>query len=181
MLKFFNIWQPEDNTMVSKHVIHFVNLVRMHVVWRRIDTVSLVWAHHCETGIRFKFLYCIRLLLSRVSSIIRFIFPTIPYLSNRKVLTAVTMKSAIFWLVTPFSSDRASHFGVTYLLHLQGKLSLLGVSNLLLGLLSALKMEAMRSSETSGSVQTTRPYPEGWALRHFSYTNVPYFSFTHYK
>jgi hypothetical protein len=37
-----------------------------------------------------------------------------------EVLTAVTMKSGVFWDVTPCSSSKNSRFGGTYRLHHQG-------------------------------------------------------------
>jgi hypothetical protein len=38
------------------------------------------------------------------------------------VLVVVTVKSTIFWVVTPYSSERARHFVGTYRLHLQGRI-----------------------------------------------------------
>jgi hypothetical protein len=38
-----------------------------------------------------------------------------------EVLTAVTVKSAVFWVVTPCSSERTQRFGGIYLLNLQGR------------------------------------------------------------
>jgi hypothetical protein len=38
-----------------------------------------------------------------------------------EVLTAVSMKIAVFWVVAPYSSERARRFKVTYRLHLQGR------------------------------------------------------------
>jgi hypothetical protein len=37
-----------------------------------------------------------------------------------EVLAAVSMKSVLLWLVTPYSSDTTSSFGGTYRLQLQG-------------------------------------------------------------
>jgi hypothetical protein len=85
-----------------------------------------------------------------------------------EVLTAVVMKSAIFWDITPsspFSVNR--RFGATYRLHLQGRKNKLSkkpawkqVANFLAKLIfSILKMEAICSSETRVDTErTTRRY-----------------------
>jgi hypothetical protein len=89
------------------------------------------------------------------------------------VFTAVVMKSIIFWDMTPCSPLNCTRrFGGTYRLHLQGQLA----TCLLAGLLnySTLKMEAIRSSETSGAIQRTtrRHIPEDDTLHNHRCENL---------
>jgi hypothetical protein len=88
-----------------------------------------------------------------------------------EVLTAVIMRSSIFWDITPCSPLSVNRrFGGTYRLHLQGR----RISRALLAIFShacffahliffTLKMEAICSSETSVDTQRTtwRYSPEG--------------------
>jgi hypothetical protein len=85
-----------------------------------------------------------------------------------QVLSAVTMKSTVLWVVPPCSSERVRRFGWTYRLHLftieewaKQETSRSSACHFLL-LVSCLtcsftlKMEAICSSETSGCLRTTR-------------------------
>jgi hypothetical protein len=80
------------------------------------------------------------------------------------VLTAcqypVELKSIIFWDMTPCSAlSCIRRFGGTYGLHLQGRRIVQQTSEQAVG---SLKMEAIRSSETSGTTQrTTRRHIPG--------------------
>jgi hypothetical protein len=96
-----------------------------------------------------------------------------------EVLTAVTVKSTVFWIVKPCISERARRFGETYLIRLQGwrvsKARSLAFRFLLpvffMGFFSILK-EVICSSETSASLRSTRHYsPERSTLlcRHISF------------
>jgi hypothetical protein len=83
-----------------------------------------------------------------------------------EVLTAVVMKSIIFWNITPCSPLRVNRrFGGTYRLHLQAPLATCFHAGFL-AYFSTLKMEAICSSEKSvGSQLTTRRYiPEDGTL-----------------
>jgi hypothetical protein len=76
-----------------------------------------------------------------------------------EVFTAVTMKNALFWDVTPCGSCRNRRFGGTYCLHHQGdKNRLLVTANagLCSPILVTLMIEAIRSSETSVLTRATR-------------------------
>jgi hypothetical protein len=83
---------------------------------------------------------------------------------------AVTMKNAVFWDVVLYSSCVNRHFGGTYSLHLQGRsLQPPAHAGSSLVNVSTLKMEAIRSSETSVHTGTTRCHiPENGIL----YNNI---------
>jgi hypothetical protein len=89
-----------------------------------------------------------------------------------EVITVVTMKSVVFWIVTGDSSEKAQRFRGTYHFHLQCKPSkkpaelggnchlLVLVPNLVYSL--TLKMKVMCSSRTSVFLQTSSFHkPEG--------------------
>jgi hypothetical protein len=78
---------------------------------------------------------------------------------------AVTIKSAVFCVVTPRISERTRRFGATYRLHLQGRRvnqarnkSRLNLLFSCLAYYLTLKMEAICSSEASRFLRTTRRY-----------------------
>jgi hypothetical protein len=84
-----------------------------------------------------------------------------------EVFTAVTMKNAVFWDVAPCTSCVNRRFGGTYRLHLQGRkirensLQPPADAGSSIADFSALKMEAIRSSETSvHTICTRRHIPE---------------------
>jgi hypothetical protein len=101
-----------------------------------------------------------------------------------EVYTAVTMKNAVFWDVAPCRSCVTRCFGGTYRLHLQGrKIHERGtnVSSLqpsahagsTLADFSTIKVEAIRSSETSVHTRSTRRhFPEYGILQRFRYVCV---------
>jgi hypothetical protein len=78
-----------------------------------------------------------------------------------EVFTPVTMKNAVYWDVAPCRSCVNRRFGGMYRLHLQGiKISERGIS-----VSRRLKMEAIRSSETSVHTRSTRQHiPEDGIL-----------------
>jgi hypothetical protein len=110
-------------------------------------------------------------------------FPAFDFSCNSKcadvgfeVLTAVVMKSTIFWNITPCSPLSVNRrFGGTYRLHLQDRKSklsknachLLSCWYLAQLIFLTLKMEAMCSSETSVDTQQTtwRHIPEAGTLQ----------------
>jgi hypothetical protein len=79
------------------------------------------------------------------------------------------MKSAVFWIVAPCSTERVGRFGGTYRLNLQGRRANSPCHLILVSYLSStstLQMEAIFSAETSGSVRIIRRYnPEDRAVR----------------
>jgi hypothetical protein len=85
---------------------------------------------------------------------------------SSEVLTAVVIKSTIFWDITPRSLLSVNRrFGGTYRLHLQGGKNNFSMCHLLLRwfpaeiIFSTLKMETICSSETSVDTRrTTRRY-----------------------
>jgi hypothetical protein len=100
-----------------------------------------------------------------------------------EVYTAVTIKNAVFWDVAPCKSSVNRCFGGTYRLHLQGrKIHKRGnsVSSLQppahagysLADFSTLKIEAIRSSETSVHTRSTRRHiPEDGILHVYSFSD----------
>jgi hypothetical protein len=93
------------------------------------------------------------------------------------VFTAIAMKNAVFWDVTPFGCCWNRHFGGTYRLHYQcGKNQQVRNkfnSNQLLDtvkfvpsslILSTLMMEAVCSSETSVSTRATQRHIERYSV-----------------
>jgi hypothetical protein len=83
-----------------------------------------------------------------------------------EIFTAMTMKNAVFWDMAPCRYFVNRRFGQTYHLHLQ-----VALYSYLLTLVhrswisSTLKMEAIRSSETSVNKISTRPHiPEDGIL-----------------
>jgi hypothetical protein len=96
-----------------------------------------------------------------------------------EVFTAVTMKNAVFWDVTPCISCVNRRFGGKYRLHLQGRKIrqqgtivswwLQTAPGFTLADFSTLKIEAIRSSETSVDARSTRRLnPEDGILRSHS-------------
>jgi hypothetical protein len=86
-----------------------------------------------------------------------------------EVFTAVTMKNAVFWDLGPCRSCMNRRFGGMYHLHLHGRkirdLPPLAHSGSSLADFSVLKMEAIRSSETSvHKIYTRRHIPEDGIL-----------------
>jgi hypothetical protein len=101
-----------------------------------------------------------------------------------RFLTSVAVKSAVFWVVTPYSSEGTWRFGWLDNFHLQVRkisearnqqkqvassaLTLPHTSSGLFDLIT----EAICSSEISGAPRTTRPYNQDRALH-----NIIYFVF----
>jgi hypothetical protein len=108
------------------------------------------------------------------------------YLVGFEVFKAVTMKNAVLWGVAPCRSDRLNRsFGGSYRIHLQGKkiqreqvaaeLLLPAHAGSSLADFSTLKMEAIRSSETSvQSITSTRRHTPKYGILHF--VSCPHFS-----
>jgi hypothetical protein len=82
------------------------------------------------------------------------------YLVGFEVLTAVSAKMAVFWVVSPLSLVEVyQRFRGPCCLHHQGDESLIALTRLARGLLVNLMMEAARISETPENFnQTTRRY-----------------------
>jgi hypothetical protein len=76
-----------------------------------------------------------------------------------EVFTAVTVKNAVFWDVAPCRYCVNRRFGGTYRLHLHGREILEGGTSVSRSLedFSALKTEAIHSSETSVYTRPTHP------------------------
>jgi hypothetical protein len=73
-----------------------------------------------------------------------------------EVLTAVVMKSTIFWDITPCSPVKVNRrFGRIYRLHLQGRKKADQGTSVKAGGQKTLKMEPICSSETSVDTQRT--------------------------
>jgi hypothetical protein len=87
-----------------------------------------------------------------------------------EVLTAVDMKFAIFWDIAPCCPYMIRRIGGKYRLHLQSRKSaeqqtsvragsrVFRIFLMLVSWFPALKMDAIRSSETSAHIRTTRRY-----------------------
>jgi hypothetical protein len=82
-----------------------------------------------------------------------------------EVLTAVTLKNAVFWIVTPCGSCENRRFEENYLFHHLDKKKL-----------TPMMVEAIRSSETSVLARATRSdNPEDGILRSYRRENLkPY-------
>jgi hypothetical protein len=78
-----------------------------------------------------------------------------------ELLTAITMKSVVFWVVMPYSSERCRRFGRPYRFHLHGRIvrqrKHLVSAGFFLGLLFDPE-RAIFFSETSGFLRTTLRY-----------------------
>jgi hypothetical protein len=88
-----------------------------------------------------------------------------------EIFTAVTMKNAVFWYVAPCSSCVNRRFGGTYRLHIQGRKireqSAATCSRYFLARgFSTMKIEAIRSSETSVHTITTRHHIQKKSILH---------------
>jgi hypothetical protein len=100
-----------------------------------------------------------------------------------EAVSAVHMNSTVLWIVTPYSSERARHFGGTYHLHLQGRsesqarnqqnLSWAWHVLLLASCLASLEMEEICCSETSDCPRNTRRYNPDDCTLHQSKEQVP--------
>jgi hypothetical protein len=89
-------------------------------------------------------------------------------------LTAVTLKSAVFWVLTPFSLERAWYFGGIYFLQRQSRRvnHERNRQKAEPSYSQTLKMHAICSSETSGPFRTTRRHKsEGRTLSTFTPEN----------
>jgi hypothetical protein len=82
------------------------------------------------------------------------------HIAGPDVLTAVIMNAAIFWDITPCSPYMNRRFGGTFNLYLQGRKSVGKESSAkkIAGLISTLKIEVIRSSETSLHIRITLRY-----------------------
>jgi hypothetical protein len=74
-----------------------------------------------------------------------------------EVFTAVTMKNAVFWDITPCGSCKNWHFRGMYCLHYHNGLQLLVTAGIIpSSLILAILMMVIRSSKTSVLTRTTR-------------------------